>query len=275
MISWTSRQAWLLLSTVAILVASAAPALSQTLLEDVRGRGVLRVGMSLSVPWAMEDRQGQLTGFEIDVATKVAQDLGVDVEFVPTVWDELIPNLVANKFDVIIAGMSITPQRNLTVNFTRPYAHSGMQMTANIALASELKSHDDFNMPSVIISCRRGTTGCTTAEEVFPKATIQRFDSNTQAFQNVVDGNAHGVVASTPAPLLWVDAHPDQLVLAFDGDNLAEGDEAFALRKGDPDAINYFSNWILVNTSNGWLRKTHNHWFQDLSSWRHLIDLAQ
>ena len=169
--------------------------------------------MSLSVPWAMEDQQGNLTGFEIDVATKVAQDMGVDVEFGTTVWDELIPDLVGNKFDVIISGMPITPQRNLTVNFTRPYAHSTMQMTANIPLASELKSHDDFNIPSVIISCRRGTTGCTTAEEMFPKATIQRFESNTQAFQNVVDGNAHGVVASTPAPLLWVDAHPDELVL--------------------------------------------------------------
>ena len=106
--------------------------------------------MSLSVPWAMEDQQGNLTGFEIDVATKVAQDMGVDVEFGTTVWDELIPDLVGNKFDVIISGMSITPQRNLTVNFTRPYAHSTMQMTANIPLASELKSHDEFNIPSVM-----------------------------------------------------------------------------------------------------------------------------
>ena len=150
----------------------------------------------------MEDQQGNLPGFEVDVAMKVARDMGVDVEFVTTVWDELIPDLVANGFDVIISDMSITPQRNLTVNFTRPYAHSGMQMTASIALAGESKSHDDFNTSSVVISCHRGTIDCTAAEKMFPKATIQRLKSNTQAFQSVVDGHAHGVVASTPAPLL-------------------------------------------------------------------------
>ena len=223
----------------------------------------------------MEDQQGNLTGFEVDVVTKVARDMGVDVELITTVWDERIPDLVVNEFDVIISGMSITPQRNLTVNFTRPYAHSDMQMVDSIVLAGGLKSYNDLNTSSVVISCRTGTTSCTTAEEMFPKATIQRFKRNTQASQRVVDGYAHGVVASTPAPLLWVDAHPDELVLAVDGDNIAEGDEAFALRKGDPDALNYFSNWILVNTSNGWLQKTHSHWFQDLSSWRHLTNLAQ
>ena len=82
----------------------------------------------------MRDKEGKLIGFEIDVATKVAADMGVDVEFVPTAWSGIIPALIAKKFDVIIGGMSITPQRNLTVNFTQPYAHSGQQMAANLSL---------------------------------------------------------------------------------------------------------------------------------------------
>ena len=72
----------------------------------------------------MRNRNGELVGFEVDVATKVAADMGVDLESVPTSWDGIIPALIAGKFDVIIGGLSVRPQRNLTINFTIPYAHS-------------------------------------------------------------------------------------------------------------------------------------------------------
>ena len=62
--------------------------------------------------------------------------MGVEAEFVPTAWDGIIPALIAGKFDVIISGITVTPERNLTVNFTDPYAHSGMRMIAH-------KKHED------------------------------------------------------------------------------------------------------------------------------------
>ena len=55
-----------------------------SVVEQVIQRGVLRVGMSTFVPWAMKDKTGKLIGFEIDVATRLAEDMGVKVEFVPT-----------------------------------------------------------------------------------------------------------------------------------------------------------------------------------------------
>ena len=75
--------------------------------EQVLQRGVLRVGMDTFQPWAMPDKTGQLIGFEIDVATRLAQDMGVNVEFVPTKWSGIIPALLTGKFDVIIGGMGI------------------------------------------------------------------------------------------------------------------------------------------------------------------------
>ena len=100
------------------VVATSLPAVADDLIADIQKRGTLKVGMSTFVPWAMRDKQGGLIGFEIDVATKLAADMGVEVEFVPTAWSGIIPSLLAKKFDVIIGGMSITAQRNLTVNFT-------------------------------------------------------------------------------------------------------------------------------------------------------------
>ena len=62
-----------------------------SVVETIETRGALRVGMSIFVPWAMRDWNGALIGFEIDVARKLARDMGVGIEFVPTSWDGLIP----------------------------------------------------------------------------------------------------------------------------------------------------------------------------------------
>ena len=259
----------------ATMLASITPASAAGTLEEIVKRGTLRVGMSTFVPWAMRDKAGNLIGFEIDVATKVAEDMGIQVEFVPTAWSGIIPALIAKKFDVIIGGMSITPQRNLTVNFTTPYAHSGQQMAANIELASGFTARDDFNAPDVTIACRRGATPCNAAQKLFPKATVRRFDDDAQAFQEVVNGNAHAMISSAPKPRFWSEVYPEKIFLPFGGENLTQGDEAFALRKGDADALNFFSNWILVNTSNGWLKETHDYWFKDQSGWKDMVAPSQ
>ncbi|MGA1599972.1 MAG: transporter substrate-binding domain-containing protein, partial [bacterium] len=177
---------------------------SESVIETIKKRGKLMVGMSTFVPWAMRNKQGELIGFEIDVAKKVAEDMGVEIEFVPTQWSGIIPALIAGKFDVIIGGMSVTPQRNLTINFTAPYAHSGMGIAASKKLAADYAWPEGFNRSDVIFVCRRGVTPCT--DEVakrWPKAKIRQFDDDTMAFQEVVNGNAHATLSSHPKPVSW------------------------------------------------------------------------
>ena len=234
---------------------------SESVIETIKKRGALKVGMSTFVPWAMRDKNGELVGFEIDVAKKVAADMDVDVEFVPTSWDGIIPALIAGKFDVIIGGMSVRPQRNLTINFTIPYAHSGMGIAANKEMTANMMWPDDYDSADVTFSCRRGATSCNDVDRLFPKATVRKFDDDVQAFQEVLNGNAHAVLSSYPKPVEWADGNPEHIVLPTT-DNLSQGDEAFGLRKGDPDALNFFSNWILVNTTNGWLEERHHYWFK-------------
>ena len=257
------------------VVATSLPAVADDLIADIQKRGTLKVGMSTFVPWAMRDKQGGLIGFEIDVATKLAADMGVEVEFVPTAWSGIIPSLLAKKFDVIIGGMSITAQRNLTVNFTTPYAHSGQMMAANTKLAGNYTTIADYNQASVTIACRRGATPCKAAQKLFPKSTLRQFDDDAQAFQEVVNGNAHAMVSSAPKPRFWSEAYPNEVFVAFDGENLTRGNEGFALRKGDSDALNFFSNWIVVNTSSGWLKDRHDFWFKNRSGWKDMVKLEQ
>jgi len=181
---------------------------SESAIEAAMKRGKLRVGMSTFVPWAMRNKKGELIGFEIDVATKVAKDLGIEVEFVPTAWSGIIPALIAGKFDVIIGGMSVTTKRNLTVNFTAPYAHSGMGIVANKELAGGLAWPDGYNSAKVTFTCRRGATSCTDTKKMFPKAKLRQFDDSSLVLQEVVNGNAHAVLTSFPKPTLWKNQNP-------------------------------------------------------------------
>ena len=246
---------------------------SESVIETIQKRGALKVGMSTFVPWAMRDKKGELVGFEVDVAKKLAADMGVAVEFVPTAWDGIIPALLAGKFDVIIGGLSVTAQRNLTVNFTVPYAHSGLGVAASRELAAGMTWPDDYNSSEVTFVCRRGATACSAVEGAFPNATTRKFDDESQAAQEVLNGNAHAFVSSYPNPTLLVHRHGDRLFLPTT-DNLAQGNEAFGLRKGDPDALNFFSNWIRVNTSNGWLEGRHAYWFKT-TAWAGQVDLDE
>ncbi len=234
---------------------------SESTLEQVLKRGALRVGMSTFVPWAMKDKKGKLIGFEIDVATRLAKDMGVQVEFVPTKWAGIIPALLTGKFDVVIGGMGITPTRNLKVNFTKPYDYSGMSMAANKKLAAGFSSIEDFNRPEVVLTARLGATPVDAAKRFMPKAELRLFDDEAQIYQEVINGRAHAVVASAPTPAFQVVKYPDKLFLPLE-ENFTKEPIGFAVRKGDFDTLSYFNNWIMVVGSEGWLKERKNYWFR-------------
>lgn len=249
---------------------NAAQALaSESVIETIKKRGAIKIGLSLFTPWSMRDKSGELIGFELDVGRKLAQDMGVEAEFVPTSWDGIIPALVSGKFDVIISGMSITAERNLTVNFSDPYAFSGVTILANTAM-TEGFTLEDYNSPDVTFAARRGATPATVIAQLFPDAELLLFDEDSASTQEVLNGNAHATMASEPSPSTDLRKYPDVLSIPFDETFLATG-EAFALRKGDPDAENFFNNWIAVNWHNGFLDLTNDYWFRG-TEWTNLVD---
>ena len=242
-------------------------------LDSINQRGTLRVGMSTFVPWAMRNKQGELIGFEIDVAKRLAADSGWKVEFVPTAWDGIIPALLAKKFDVIIGGMSVTPERSKSVLFTAPYSHSGVQIAASKTLAADFTSMEKFNSRRVKIAARRGAFTVQVARETFPKATILQFDDDAQAFQEVINGNAHAVIASSPKPEHETIKHSDKLFLPF-SERLAKGNEAFAVRLGEDNKKAFFDTWIQARMADGWLQQRYEYWFSTLD-WQDQIASGQ
>ena len=233
----------------------------QSTVEKVIRRGILKVGMSTFVPWAMKDKTGKLIGFEIDVASQLAEDMGVKVEFVPTKWAGIIPALLTGKFDVIIGGMSIRPDRNLKVNFSIPYDFAGQSLVANKKLAAGFTSLEDFNRPDVVIAARLGATSADAANKFLPKAEKRFFDDEAQVIQEVVNGRAYAAVASAPLPAFQALKYPDKLFMPFQG-TFTKEPIGFAVRKGDIDTLNYFNNWIRVTEARGWLAERKHYWFE-------------
>lgn len=240
----------------------AAPAEEEeSLLDTIVKRGTIRVGMSTFVPWAMKDKTGEFIGFEIDVARRLAKDMGVEVEFVPTKWSGIIPALLTGKFDVIIGGMGIRPDRNLKVNFTMPYEYSGMSMVAHKEQAAGFDSLEDFNKQEVVISARIGTTAEESVRKFMPNAELRLFDDESQAIQEILSGRAHAFVSSAPLPAFQAIKYSDRLFLPLD-DTFTKEPIGFALPKGDLDLLNYFNNWITVVEAEGWLAERKQYWFE-------------
>jgi len=233
----------------------------ESVVEEIKKRGAIEIGVSLFRPWSMRDKNGELIGFDIDVGRKLAEDMGVDAEFVVTPADTLIPSLIAGKFDVMISSISITIPRNLTINFTQPYAYSGMSLLTNKKQTDGF-ALEDFNSSEITFSARRGASPAVVIAEEFPEAKLVLFDDDGAAFQEVVNGNAQATMYLGATPGDSMEAYADAIHYPFEDILFGESSDAIGMRKGDPDALNLFNNWVYLHTRSGWLKKRNDYWFR-------------
>jgi polar amino acid transport system substrate-binding protein len=106
-------------AVVAMLSSARAGAL-----DDIKKRGEMIVGMEVAyVPYEFF-KDGQIVGYDVDIANKFAEKLGVKAKFVDTEWNGILPALIAKKFDTILSGMTITKERAEKLNFSMPYAEA-------------------------------------------------------------------------------------------------------------------------------------------------------
>jgi len=247
--------------------APEATAQDQSVLDRIVERGSLRVGVGSFVPWAFRSKSGEYIGYEVDVATKLAEDMGVDLELIPTAWDGIIPALLTDKFDVIIGGMTVTPARNLRINFTESY-HSGLgqDVLANRSLIEVGATIEDLNNPGTVIGVRRGAVSVQAAQQYFPLATLRQYDDEAVIEQELMAGNIAMWVTSAPKPAFAADDNPDTLFRPFDRP-LTLATVGMGVVKGDFDTINFLNNWISTNIRAGFLPERSRYWFGS-QDWR-------
>jgi polar amino acid transport system substrate-binding protein len=231
------------------------------MLAEIKKSGKLRVGVAEIVPWAMHDKDGNLVGFEIDVARKLARDLGVEVEFHPDEFRYLIPDLEANRFDIIIAGFSIEARRALVVNFSEPYNVTDVTIATSKKVGGELKAMEDFNKKGVTIGVVEGMTSEDLAALEFPKASIQTYTEDSALFTDLVAGKLAAAVADSPRLEILGKLYPDAVAVP-DVAPLGTFPAAFAVRRGDMDFVNYLNSWIAARKADKWISTRRKYWFK-------------
>jgi polar amino acid transport system substrate-binding protein len=257
-----------LLTTCARGPKEEAEVAQDNLIDRIIKRGVLKVGLDIFVPWSFKDKDGNLVGFEVDVAAKLAEDMGVEAEFVPTEWSGIIPALLTGKFDVIIGGMGITTERALKINYSIPYEYSGMDCVVSYDMLSGADSLEDLNKENIIIAVRMGATPTNAAKKFTPKAQLHQFDSDEAVLQDLLNGNAHAAFSSSPTPAFWAADYPDKLYQPLGGELFTKEPACFVVPKGDPDAIFFFDAWIRDNEA--WLEDRSDYWYGG-KDWAYLL----
>lgn len=243
--------------------ASANETASHSNFNQIRGKGILRVGVSLFTPWTFKGENGELKGFEIDVAKKLSKDMGVTPKFISYDWEELIPALNAGKIDIIIAGMAIIPLRALKVNFSSPYSNSGITLATNIERTKHIKSVEELNQQSIKIGVISATVAEGLARRVFNKASIVVFQKSNDAEDAIISGEIHVFMESTPIPEFIALDHPKEVDVPLSEPLLATR-AGFAINKGDPDFLSFLNSWIVSRQTDTWLPSTHDYWFKSL-----------
>lgn len=148
---------------VPALVAVAPAVARAELLADIHSRGTLRVGMAEYAPWMMRGPDGNPVGLEVELAERLAGDMGVQLEVVQMPLDVLIDRLAAREVDLVAANLSITPERALKVAFSEPYGRSEIRPVIRRDEFPDNVSRDKLNAENVTIGAVAGTTNAATA----------------------------------------------------------------------------------------------------------------
>lgn len=249
--------------TLLLACLTLASAAAADVLDNVLERQSLRVGVSLFAPWTMENDSGDLLGYEVDLANQLAQDLGVNTELKVYAWDKIIPALQGGEIDLIAAGMAISPQRALRVNFSTPYMSSGVTLAANTVKTSGINSLADMNAEQVTIVSVTDSLGDELAKRLFDQATLLSVSDKEAAEQAVLNGEAHAYVASVPETFMLTLTHPGVLDVPL-GKPLLESKAGLAVKKGEQEWLNFLNAWIVAKQADGWLDTNYSYWFRSL-----------
>ena len=161
----------------------------------------LRVGMECTyAPFNFKNANGELDGYDVDVAKGVAGIIGADLEFVCQQWDGMIPALLANKFDLVVASMSITDARLEKMDFSQPYRISVGRLVGKrdggLNLFDDAGKPIAANFAGVKVGLERASTYASWFEAVLPDANVSLYDENEALYLDLVNGRTDVIMTN-------------------------------------------------------------------------------
>lgn len=178
-----------LLNALAQLRATPAPAM-----QRIRASKVLRIGTTGDyAPFSLE-RDGSLSGVDIELAAALAEALGVEPRFVKTSWPSLMSDYAAGQFDIAASGITLTPERAATAAFSAPYHRGGKTPIVRCGDEARFDTIEEIDQPAVRLVVNPGGTNEQFARERLPNARIALHADNRTIFTEIVAGRADAMV---------------------------------------------------------------------------------
>ena len=161
----------------------------------------LRVGMECTyAPFNFKNENGDLMGYDVDVARGVAGLIGAELEFVCQKWDGMIPALLANKFDLVVASMSITDKRLKKMDFSDTYRISVGRLVGSNKVELNLFDAADKPIPAnfagLKVGVERASTYADWFKNVLPDANVVLYDTNESLYLDLINGRTDMIMTN-------------------------------------------------------------------------------
>ncbi|MFR9800724.1 ectoine/hydroxyectoine ABC transporter substrate-binding protein EhuB [Pseudonocardia sp. RS010] len=233
-----------------------------SLLESARQSGTIRVGIANEAPYGFTDETGKVTGESVEVARAVLQQIGInDIQATTVDFGSLIPGLNANQFDMVTAGMFITPERCQSAAFSVPDYTAPTAFLVPAGNPQNIATFDDIKNKNLRLAVLSGAVEQGYAQSAgVPDGQIQVFDAQNTLLQAVtadrVDAAAltnislNDLVAKNPGANVEV---TKGFFPVIDGQEQVSAG-AFVFRTGSDDILNEFNNALTqLHQSGRWL----------------------
>ena len=232
-----SRLLWSSMTITAALAISACSQPADTTETSAEASATDTTGKTIRIategaypPFNFTNADGSIGGFDVDVANALCEQMQASCEIVAQDWDGIIPGLLAQKYDAVIAGMSITAERQEKVDFTEPYFANTM-----VWLTDPKSGFDPLAIKDLNLGGQRSTTPGAYLQEKYENKdgnTVQLYDNYDNAYLDLKSGRSDAVLAEKVSAKSWLKDNPKGFGIV--GEEIDNDDNiAIAVRKGD------------------------------------------
>ncbi len=242
---------------------SAADATTSPVISRILKSGELRVGTSGSQPpLNATAKDGTIIGFDMDLAAQLAGAMGVKLTVVPMPFADLVPAVQKGEVDMVLSGLTMTPERNLRVAFVGPYLVSGMSILTKSKTMAKLRRAEEMDVPTIRVAALSSSTAVTFAQQTIPKATLVLVGSLDEGVEMVRAGTVDALLADHPFCSVTV--------YRYRGEDLSTLETPFtfeplgiALPPNDPLLVNWTQNALADMDDSGAVYDMMYQWFEE------------
>lgn len=233
---------------------------ADTSLEDIKAKGKLIVGLDDTfVPMGFRDEAGNLVGFDIDLAKAVSEEMGIEFEFQPIDWDAKEMELQNKKVDCLWNGLSITPEREKVMQFTKPYLDNKLVI---MTLAdSDIKTKADLAGKNVGTQAASAALDAVKADPSYAtyQDTLTEYKDYDAAIMDLEIGRIDAIIVDDV--LGNYKNNLKENAFAFGTEDFGPDEYGVALRKDDKALFEEFNKAFTTVIENGTASQISNEWF--------------